>query len=201
MEKQEGGLYIEEIAKKVKVAILGDSKIGKTELISKLLDTGLSVNSRTIEQSYNLIETINNKKINLNIVDTSGGEEHFNLVQLWISDVDGIVLAFSINNKKSFDNLKKYYNKIRNLKGRNFPMVLIGLQKNSNENREVSIETGKTQAMMWSISYYELSENNLKAPFKSLVNKILLKEENGKKFDPSAIVNNCKATSCFCTIF
>ena len=80
-------------------------------------------------------------------------------------------------------------------------MVLIGLQKNSNENREVSIETGKTQAMMWSISYYELSENNLKAPFKSLVNKILLKEEKGKSFDPSAIVNNCKATSCFCTIF
>jgi hypothetical protein len=34
-----------------------------------------------------------------------------------------------------------------------------------------------------------------------LVNKILLKEEKGKSFDPSAIVNNCKATSCFCTIF
>ena len=198
--KQKNGFYIEEIAKKVKIAIIGDSKIGKTELISKLLDTAISVNSRTIEQSYNIIEYINNRRINLNLVDTSGGEEHHNLIQLWISDVDAIALAFSLNNKKSFNNLKIYYNKIRNIKGRNFPMIIIGL-KNDNYDIEVSVIDAKTQAMMWSINFFEIKENNLKEPFKFLINIVLEKEENGKKFDPSAIVNNCKVTSCFCSIY
>ena len=198
--KQKNGFYIEEIAKKVKIAIIGDSKIGKTELISKLLDTTLSVNSRTIEQSYNIIEYINNRRINLNLIDTSGGEEHNNLIQLWISDVDAIALAFSLNNKKSFNNLKIYYNKIRNIKGRNFPMIIIGL-KNDNYDIEVSVIDAKTQAMMWSINFFEIKENNLKEPFKFLINIVLEKEENGKKFDPSAIVNNCKVTSCFCSIY
>ena len=198
--KQKNGFYIEEIAKKVKIAIIGDSNIGKTELISKLIDTAISVNSRTIEQSYNIIEYINNRRINLNLVDTSGGEEHHNLIQLWISDVDAIALAFSLNNKKSFNNLKVYYNKIRNIKGRNFPMIIIGL-KNDNYDIEVSVIDAKTQAMMWSINFFEIKENNLKEPFKFLINKVLENEENGKKFDPSAIVNNCKVTSCFCSIY
>ena len=198
--KQKNGFYIEEIAKKVKIAIIGDSNIGKTELISKLIDTAISVNSRTIEQSYNIIEYINNRRINLNLVDTSGGEEHHNLIQLWISDVDAIALAFSLNNKKSFNNLKIYYNKIRNIKGRNFPMIIIGL-KNDNYDIEVSVIDAKTQAMMWSINFFEIKENNLKEPFKFLINIVLEKEENGKKFDPSAIVNNCKVTSCFCSIY
>ena len=198
--KQKNGFYIEEIAKKVKIAIIGDSKIGKTELISKLLDTAISVNSRTIEQSYNIIEYINNRRINLNLVDTSGGEEHNNLIQLWIADVDAIALAFSLNNKKSFNNLKVYYNKIRNIKGRNFPMILIGL-KNDSYDIQVSIVDAKTQAMMWSINYFESNENNLKEPFRFLINKVLEKEENGKNFDPSAFVNNCKVTSCFCSIY
>ena len=198
--KQKNGFYIEEIAKKVKIAIIGDSNIGKTELISKLIDTAISVNSRTIEQSYNIIEYINNRRINLNLVDTSGGEEHHNLIQLWISDVDAIALAFSLNNKKSFNNLKIYYNKIRNIKGRNFPMIIIGL-KNDNYDIEVSVIDAKTQAMMWSINFFEIKENNLKEPFKFLINIVLEKEENGKKFDPSAIVNNCKVSSCFCSIY
>ena len=198
--KQKNGFYIEEIAKKVKIAIIGDSKIGKTELISKLLDTTLSVNSRTIEQSYNIIEYINNRRINLNLIDTSGGEEHNNLIQLWISDVDAIALAFSLNNKKSFNNLKVYYNKIRNIKGRNFPMILIGL-KNDSYDIEVPIVDAKTQAMMWSMNYFESNENHLKEPFNFLINKVLENEENGKKFDPSAIVNNCKVNSCFCSIY
>ena len=198
--KQKNGFYIEEIAKKVKIAIIGDSNIGKTELISKLIDTAISVNSRTIEQSYNIIEYINNRRINLNLVDTSGGEEHHNLIQLWISDVDAIALAFSLNNKKSFNNLKIYYNKIRHIKGRNFPMIIIGL-KNDNYDIEVSVIDAKTQAMMWSINFFEIKENNLKEPFKFLINIVLEKEENGKKFDPSAIVNNCKVTSCFCSIY
>ena len=200
MTQTKNGFYIEEIAKKVKIAIIGDSNIGKTELISKLIDTAISVNSRTIEQSYNIIEYINNRRINLNLVDTSGGEEHHNLIQLWISDVDAIALAFSLNNKKSFNNLKIYYNKIRNIKGRNFPMIIIGL-KNDNYDIEVSVIDAKTQAMMWSINFFEIKENNLKEPFKFLINIVLEKEENGKKFDPSAIVNNCKVTSCFCSIY
>ena len=200
MTQTKNGFYIEEIAKKVKIAIIGDSNIVKTELISKLIDTAISVNSRTIEQSYNIIEYINNRRINLNLVDTSGGEEHHNLIQLWISDVDAIALAFSLNNKKSFNNLKIYYNKIRNIKGRNFPMIIIGL-KNDNYDIEVSVIDAKTQAMMWSINFFEIKENNLKEPFKFLINIVLEKEENGKKFDPSAIVNNCKVTSCFCSIY
>ena len=200
MTQTKNGFYIEEIAKKVKIAIIGDSNIGKTELISKLIDTAISVNSRTIEQSYNIIEYINNRRINLNLVDTSGGEEHHNLIQLWISDVDAIALAFSLNNKKSFNNLKIYYNKIRNIKGRNFPMIIIGL-KNDNYDIEVSVIDAKTQAMMWSINFFEIKENNLKEPFKFLINIVLEKEENGKKFDPSAIVNNCKVSSCFCSIY
>ena len=55
--------------------------------------------------------------------------------------------------------------------------------------------------MMWSINFFEIKENNLKEPFKFLINIVLEKEENGKKFDPSAIVNNCKVTSCFCSIY
>ena len=79
-------------------------------------------------------------------------------------------------------------------------MIIIGL-KNDNYDIEVSVIDAKTQAMMWSINFFEIKENNLKEPFKFLINIVLEKEENGKKFDPSAIVNNCKVSSCFCSIY
>jgi len=97
-----------------KVFIIGDSGVGKTNLLTKFCD-GVFKDSyvATIGVDFKL-KTINvdDAKVKLQIWDTAGQERFRNITQTYYKGAAGIILAYAVNNKQSFKNIASWIKQI-----------------------------------------------------------------------------------------
>ena len=90
-----------------KVIIIGDSGVGKTNLLTKFCD-GVFKDSyvATIGVDFKLKTVIiEDTKFKLQIWDTAGQQRFRNITQTYYKGASGIILAYAINNKQSFKNI------------------------------------------------------------------------------------------------
>ena len=97
-----------------KVIIIGDSGVGKTNLLTKFCD-GVFRDSyvATIGVDFKL-KTIQleDAKVKLQIWDTAGQERFRNITQTYYKGAAGIILAYAVNNKQSFKNINSWIKQI-----------------------------------------------------------------------------------------
>ena len=99
--------------KKIKLALLGDKKTGKTlftqylrgsELIN--FDNYISTNGASyIEKKI----IYNNSEYFLDIWDTSGEEKYFALTKFFIMESNMVFIFYDSNNKETFERAKEYF--------------------------------------------------------------------------------------------
>ena len=96
----------------LKILLVGDSAVGKTTLILKYVDGKFSDSHiTTIGVEYKDKEiTVNNRKINLQIWDTSGQERYRSITKNFYRNAHGILFVFDVTNQTSFDHLKDWLN-------------------------------------------------------------------------------------------
>ena len=97
-----------------KVIIIGDSGVGKTNLLTKFCD-GVFKDSyvATIGVDFKLKTiTIDEARIKLQIWDTAGQERFRNMTQTYYKGASGIILAYSIDSKQSFKNIGSWIKQI-----------------------------------------------------------------------------------------
>ena len=94
----------------LKILILGDSAVGKTTLLLKYVDGYFpNIYVATIGVEYKIKKiNLNGININLQIWDTAGQERFRGITKNFLKGADGIIYAFDITNKASFDNLKNW---------------------------------------------------------------------------------------------
>ena len=106
MSKQKGQQAIE-----IKIIPLGESGVGKTNLINILM--GNPFNDNEISSTTNSYSekkvTINNKLYRLNLWDTIGQEKYRQLTKIFYKDAKIVIFVFDITSKDSFDELDKYW--------------------------------------------------------------------------------------------
>ena len=137
---------------------------------------------------------IDNKSYNIHILDTYGHDEYQNMFEMWISSGEGFLLVFSINDRKSFEELN--WRKERIIKAKHgvfVPMVLVGNKQDLENERKVSYEEAKQLADSWGIEYIETSTKtnyNCKETFEAIIMKVV-----STKIKPK------KSSCCNCLIF
>ena len=97
-----------------KVIIIGDSGVGKTNLLTKFCE-GVFKDSyvATIGVDFKLKTiTCEGSKVKLQIWDTAGQERFRNITQTYYKGAAGIILAYGINNKQSFKNINSWIKQI-----------------------------------------------------------------------------------------
>ena len=96
----------------LKILLVGDSAVGKTTLILKYVDGKFSDSHiTTIGVEYKDKEiTVNDRKINLQIWDTSGQERYRSITKNFYRNAHGILFVFDVTNQTSFDHLKDWLN-------------------------------------------------------------------------------------------
>ena len=128
----------------VKVAILGSGAIGKSSLTYRFLNKEtLENHDATIEDKYKTYERIENENVEIEVLDTAGEEDYQNLRDSWINYAEGFILAYAINDKKSFDYLNELYTRIANMKGLSCPIVLAGNKCDLTNERVITEEEGR----------------------------------------------------------
>jgi len=128
-----------------KVLFLGDSGVGKSSLVIRGIHNKFdSFYKPTVGfDLINYIVKINDKVIKLQIWDTCGQEEFSMCNQSLFKNATVAIMVYSINNKKSYDNIKKWVNHVKNLSKENTIFFLVGNKSDLCSQREVEFVEAK----------------------------------------------------------
>ena len=168
---------------RINIMTLGNSEVGKTCYILKYTENFFQeLYLTTVGIDFKIkTETINNKQYKLFLYDTTGQEKYKSIALNIIRNAQGIILMYDITNKKSFESIPEWIKSIRDSKGENFPMILLGNKLDKEDIRVISEKEGKELADEYGIKFFETSNKtgvNIQESGKALVNEILKIKEN-----------------------
>lgn len=111
----------------LKVIIVGDSGVGKTNLLTYFCE-GVFKDSyvATIGVDFKIkMLTVDDKRIKLQIWDTAGQERFRNITQTYYKGAAGIILAYSIVDNKSFNNVVAWIKQIESNSSEDVCKILV----------------------------------------------------------------------------
>ena len=154
-----------------KIIFVGDASVGKTTIISRIMDNPYS---DVYEPSIGVDFMSKNIKyhgqnIKLQMWDTAGQEKYKGLIPSYVRNSSIVFLVYDISVKASFDNIPKWITFIKSIE--NNTLVLCG-NKIDLSNREVTKEEGEALAQKEGISFFEVSaktDENIKNMFYNVV--------------------------------
>ena len=133
----------------IKVILLGEAGVGKTNLIHAALGGKFNPNSSTTitNEFYDSVVSFNNKNYAYFIWDTAGQEAYRAINKIFIKDSKIIFLVFSIDSKKSFEEIDFWINYVNEILGKgDHIIVLIGNKSDLFLNQEVEDEDIKKKS-------------------------------------------------------
>ena len=161
----------------LKFIILGDSGVGKTNLLLRYVGESFSENYiATLGIDFKMKNIIyNDVKIALQIWDTAGQERFRSITKSFLKGTDGIIFMYDISKKDSFLNLKNWISEIDNSKLPDVKFVICGNKIDLEENRQVTEEMKKKLSKEFETDIIEISAKKgikIEEPFDMLINKI-----------------------------
>ena len=176
-----------ENAEFIKIMTLGNTKVGKTNFILKCTEDKFEESHiSTIGLDFKIKKVeINNKHYQLLLFDTAGQERYKSIALNVIKDAHGILLMYDITDKATFDSIPDWIQSIKDLKGDDFPLILLGNKIDLEEERNISKEEGQKFADKIGIQFFETSNKNginIQEAGLALIKKIIEKKEK-EKFD------------------
>ena len=140
-----------------KMILVGDSNAGKTSLFRKIsknafnekMVSTIGIDKTTLEYEINIKENEKEVKKNIQILlfDTAGQERYLSSTKSYYKRANGVILLYSIIDKRSFDNLSKWLNEVKEVldnheKGK-YLIFLIGTKydivKDNEDLRQVTV--------------------------------------------------------------
>ena len=165
---------------------LGNAAVGKTSFIIRYTENIFKSTYLTtlgIDYKSKIITLENQKKCKIIFFDTAGQEKYKSLAINVIKKADGIILMYDVTNKTSFESISIWMKNAIDLKGKDFPVVLIGNKIDLADTREVSTEDGENAAKKFGINFYEISNKigtNVEEACLHLINLIIYQNSNKK---------------------
>ena len=128
-----------------KVIIIGMLGVGKTSIIHSIMNNEVDKEySPTMSLDIKHIQTkVNDKIIQIQIWDSCGNDKLAQQMPNLFKDAFIAIIVYAINNKKSFEELKKWYNLVKEYSFDNI-IFLIGNKSDLEEEREITKENVET---------------------------------------------------------
>ena len=152
MEASEPPLY--------KILLLGDSTVGKTCFLLRYVDDSfLDLHMATIGLDYRLKTLIleEQKIVKVQLWDTAGQDKFRAITRNYYKGASGIILIFDVTNVKSYENIKKWINEIKEEISEKVAIVLIGNKIDNVQERKISKEQGDKLASEIGVKFFETS--------------------------------------------
>ena len=151
--------------KAVKVALMGDSEVGKTAICHAFLEVDFILGGTStigIDRYDKKIKLKNKKEIKLILWDTAGQERYRSAAFKTIRSVHAIALVFDVTKRKSFDNVNIWLNEIK--ENFNNPCLILFGNKSDIEKEKWEITTEEIEqfAKKKNMAYFETSAKTRK---------------------------------------
>ena len=163
---------------RINIMTLGNTEVGKSCFILRFTDNIFQeIYLATVGIDFKIkTETINNKQYKLFLYDTTGQEKYKSIALNIIKNAQGIILMYDITDRKSFESIPDWIKSVKDAKGSNFPMILLGNKLDKEDVRVIKEEEGKELADEYNIKFFETSNKtgtNIQEAGMALVNEIL----------------------------
>ena len=95
---------------KLKLVVVGDSGVGKTNLIKRFVNNSFNSNSKATVGVEFLAKSfkINNQIFKIEIWDTAGQERYKSITAAYYKGAKGALVVYDITSKISFENIDKW---------------------------------------------------------------------------------------------
>ena len=192
----------------IKVILIGDSGVGKTNIIIRYNGGQFDPNSLPSNSSSFIAKyyTFGNKIYRINVWDTCGQEKYHSLTKIFVKDSQIALLVYAINDYNSFKNLDFWYNTVKDACN-NIIFAVIGNKSDLFEEEKVDENEAITKAKEYNASFKltsalnddngidEIIENLVKNYIKSKggsieIGKLEYFPNNNIKLDKNLIFNN-----------
>lgn len=166
-----------------KIVLVGDSGVGKTNLLLQLTKNEFSASTpATIGVEFATISfKINNDIVKAQIWDTAGQERYRAITSAYYRGTYGALIVYDITRKSTLtQSVNHWLMQLRQFSKNNTSIVLLGNKKDLDRQREVSAEEGKRIAEENGLKFFEtsaLSGENVRKAFFELIKNIY---ENNK---------------------
>jgi len=193
---------VEEEPPLYKILLLGDSTVGKTCFLLRYTDdTFLDVHMATIGLDYRLKTMILNdqKIVKVQLWDTAGQDKFRAITRNYYKGAKGIILIYDVTNIKSYENIKKWINEIKEEISENITIVLIGNKIDNENQRKISKEQGEKLANDYNVTFFETSAKTGQGINESvfyLVQKIVENDPELKKRGKNLKIKHKKKNCC-----
>jgi small GTP-binding protein len=163
---------------KFKVAVLGEGGVGKSAFTCRyVFQKFLREYINTIEDFYTKSTSVDNKQVELDILDTAGMEEFRAVRDAMIRDREGFLMIFDLTNMESFERIDYLMSLVKayHSSPTGAPCILIGNKSDKRDERVVTNEMAVNKANQYSIPYFEssaLSGINIEESFNELVREL-----------------------------
>ena len=182
-----------------KLILVGDSYVGKTNILSKYIKNEFNQNTKStvgVEFGAKLLK-IEDKIIKAQIWDTAGQERYKSITSAYYKGAKGAFIVYDITNRLTFESVDKWIQDLNLNSDKNITLLLIGNKMDLADKRVVSKEEGEEKAKSFGLAFLEtsaLTEENIDKVFdymlKEVYTKIIIEKKNSGEIDYINIGNN-----------
>ena len=164
---------------KLKLVVVGDSGVGKTNLIKRFANNTFNSNSKATVGVEFLSKSfkINNRIFKIEIWDTAGQERYKSITAAYYKGAKGAFVVYDITSKISFENIDKWMMEIKEKSSKDLKLMIIGNKSDLKDARQVSNEEALRKAQDTGIALMEtsaLDSTNVKEAFHDLLKEMYI---------------------------
>nr|XP_043606242.1 ras-related protein RABA1f [Erigeron canadensis] len=142
-----------------KVVLIGDSGVGKSNLLSRFTRNEFSLESKStigVEFATRSIK-VDDKVVKAQIWDTAGQERYRAITSAYYRGAVGALLVYDVTRHVTFENVERWLKELRDHTDSNIVIMLVGNKSDLRHLRAVTTEDAKTFAEKENTYFMETS--------------------------------------------
>jgi len=160
-----------------KVVLIGDSGVGKSNLLSRFTRNEFTIESKSTIGVEFATRTImcDGKIIKAQIWDTAGQEKYRAITSAYYRGAVGALLVYDITRASTFDHLERWLNELLDHADKNIVVMLVGNKSDLRHLRAVTTDQAKEFAEKKGLSFIEtsaLESTNVELAFTNILTQI-----------------------------
>ena len=160
-----------------KVVLIGDTSVGKTNILSKYLTNDFDPDSKaTVGVEFGTKNfKIEDNIVKVQILDTAGQERYRSITNAYYKGAKGSLLVYDITNPKTFESIDRWLSDLKVNGDENISVVLLGNKSDLESDRKVTTQQGKEKAEFYKLAFMEtsaLNGNNIEKAFSELITDV-----------------------------
>ncbi|CAA0826595.1 Ras-related protein RABA5b [Striga hermonthica] len=160
-----------------KIVVIGDSAVGKSNLLSRFARDEFDHNSKAtigVEFQTQVVE-LDGKEIKAQVWDTAGQERFRAVTSAYYRGAVGALVVYDITRKATFESVQRWLDELNTHCDTTVAKMLVGNKCDLENIREVNVDDGKAFAEQEGLFFIEtsaLDSTNVKEAFEIVIREI-----------------------------